>query len=203
MPQAGVNWGMTHDLNHCFPLRRGRVHEVFGPAAFGFAAVACAQARGDLLWITEGWRAERINPLGLAAFFDPARLLLAHTKDQTEVLAVAEEALRDGCIGFVVLSLTRALDLREGRRLQLAAEKGRATGLCLIPEGMGSNATQSRWQAVPLLGANADSTLMQWQIIKNKEGTIGAWNVRWDAAAHRLDVVSTVAKRPCSAPAPA
>ncbi len=194
---------MTSDLNQSFPLRRGRVHEVFGPAAFGFAAVACAQAAGDVLWISEGWRAEQINPLGLVAFFDPARLLLARTKDQTEVLAVAEEALRDGCIGFVVLALTRPLDLREGRRLQLAAETGRATGLCLIPEGMGSNATQSRWQAAPLFAADTDSTLMRWQIIKNKAGTLGVWDVRWDGAAHRLDVVSAVAERPRSSPAPA
>ncbi len=198
---------MISDLGESFPLRRGRVHEVYGAAAFGFAAVACAGAcagaRGDLLWIQEGWRAEQINPLGLAAFFDPSRLLLARVRDQTEVLAVAEEALRDGAIGFVVLALTRALDLREGRRLQLAAEQGRATGLCLIPEGMGSNATQSRWQASPLLAEDADSTLMRWQIIKNKAGTLGVWDVRWDAAAHRLFVVSPVAERPGSARTPA
>lgn len=185
---------MSTDLRQSFPLKRARVHEVCGPGAAGFAAVACALARGDLLWIREGWKPEVLNPVGLAAFFDPARLLLAQAADQTDVLAVAEEALRDGAVALVVLEISRPLDLREGRRLQLAAKAGGTTGLCLIPEGMGSNAAETRWLAAPLAD-RSDSTLMRWRLIKNKSGTLGAWDVRWDAAAHRLDVVSPVGER--------
>jgi protein ImuA len=180
-----------------FPLRSARVHEVCGPSATAFAAVACAQARGELLWIKESWRNEAINPNGLLPFFDPARLLIALTKEQTDSLAIAEEALKDGAVALVMIETTRPLNLREGRRLQLAATEGRATGLCLIPEGMGSNAAETRWQATPLCDpAGGDSTLMRWEIIKNKSGTIGVWDVRWDAEARHLDVVSTVGKRP-------
>lgn len=156
-----------------------------------------------VLWICEGWQPEALHPPGLVAFLDPARLLLARTANQVDSLAVAEEALRDGAVGLVVIEITRPLDLREGRRLQLAARAGATTGLCLIPEGMGSNAAETRWRAVSVLDAEQDdSTLMRWEIIKNKSGTIGTWNVRWDEQAHRLHVVSPVGERPGSAGLP-
>jgi protein ImuA len=181
-----------------FPLRPARVHEVCGPAATAFAAVACGVAPArPLLWIVEGWRGEVLNPLGLLPFVDPARLLVALTPGQTDSLAVAEEALKDGALALVVIEITRPLDLREGRRLQLAARAGGTTGLCLIPQGMGSNAAETRWHAAPLCDpAGGDSTLMRWEIIKNKEGTIGAWDVRWSSEAGRLDLVSTAGERP-------
>lgn len=173
------------------PLRAGRVHEAFGPGAAGFAAIAASMAEGPVLWVREAWRPEILNPVGLAPVLDPGRVLLARPADQADALAVTEEALKDGAVPLVVLEVTRALDLREGRRLQLAAGAGRATGLCLIPEGMGSNAAETRWHCTPVFDAQ-DSTRQLWRLIKNKSGTIGAWHVRWDPQAHRLAVVSPV-----------
>lgn len=195
---------MSATPNIPLPLRPARVHEVCGPGATGFAAVACGQGKGSLLWLREDWQAGTLDPLGLAEFCNPARVLIARTKDQADTLAVAEEALRDGAVGLVVIEITRPLDLRQGRRLQLAAKAGQSTGLCLIPEGAGSPASETRWHCTPLLDPQErpDSTLMRWEIIKNKSGTLGAWHVRWDAAAHRLDVVSPVAQRPGSEAAP-
>ncbi|MDN5788867.1 ImuA family protein [Pseudorhodobacter sp.] len=191
---------MTTCLFTGLPLRPARVHEVFGPAAAGFACIAGAQAPGAVLWIQESRTAETLNPNGIAPLLDPARLLLARSANQTDSLAVAEEALRDGSVPFVVIEITHPLDLREGRRLQLAAKNGNSTGLCLIPEGMGSNAAETRWHAAPIFDpAREDSTLMRWEIIKNKSGTTGAWNVRWNPETHRLDVVSPAAERPGSA----
>lgn len=183
---------MRPDLSTCFPLRRARVHEACGAGATGFAAMAAAGLTGPVLWIREAWRPEALNPVGLSAFLDPSRLLVAQVKDQTEGLAAMEEALRDGSVPLVVIDLGEALDLTPGRRLQLAAKAGRATGLCLIPEGMGSNAAETRWRCTPVLdeAEAGDSTLQHWEIIKNKSGTLGAWHVRWDWAARRLDVVS-------------
>ncbi|MBU3028998.1 ImuA family protein [Paracoccus marinaquae] len=175
-----------------FPLLPGRVHEACGPLAVSLAAVAAAQA-GDLLWVREGWQPRTIGPAGLAAYLDPSRLLLAQTRDQTETLAVAEEGLRDGHVPLVVVELTAPLDLTAGRRLQLAAKAGQATGLCLIPEGMGSPAAETRWHISPLPdpdSAPEDSTLQRWALIKNKSGTLGIWHVRWSQPAHRLIVVS-------------
>ena len=189
---------MSIHLPSFFPLRTGRVHEVCGPASTGFAAIAAAG--GASLWIREAWLPEALNPLGLAPFLDPAQVLLARPKDQTDALAVAEEALKDGALPFVVLEITRPLDLREGRRLQLAARAGQTTGLCIIPEGMGSNAAETRWRAAPIYDPEQeDSTLMRWEITKNKSGTIGAWNVCWNTQTHRLHVVPPVGERPGSA----
>ena len=185
------------------PLRPARVHEACGPGAGVFAAIACARIEGSVLWIREGRRGAGLHPDGLSVFADPRRFLFAETRDQTDTLAVAEEALKDGAVALVVAETTRPLDLREGRRLQLAARAGGTTGLCLIPEGMGSNAAETRWHCSPVFDpqGGADSTLMRWEIIKNKKGTLRSWHVRWDAAAHRLDVVSPVGLRPGAAPA--
>ena len=188
---------MTATTDIPLPLRNARVHEACGPGAASFAVVAAARG-GDVLWVREAWQTEAINPVGLSVFFDPSKLLLAQTGDQTETLAVAEEALRDGSVPLVILEITRPLNLREGRRLQLAAKAGNTTGLCLIPEGMGSNAAETRWHCTPVFDAG-DSTLMRWKIIKNKSGTLGSWHVRWNATSHRLDVVSPAGERPGSA----
>jgi len=186
-----------------FPLRPARVHEVCGPGATSFAVIIAARSGGDILWIGEGWQAGALHPPGLVAFLEPARLLLARTGNQTDSLAVAEEALRDGGPALVVIEITRPLDLREGRRLQLAAQAGGGTGLCLIPEGMGSNAAETRWHAAPVFNAHeTDSTLMRWEINKNKSGTIGAWHVRWDEQARHLHVVSPAGERPGTAGLP-
>ena len=196
---------MQPDLQDRFPLRRTRVHEVCGSGAFAFAAAAAAQDRGDVLWVRRVWQPEMVNPVGLSAFFDPARLLIAQTRDQNEGLSVTEEALADGAVALVIVETDRPLDLRQGRRLQLAAKAGKSTGLCLIPEGMGSNAAETRWRCVPVFDAAApssDSTLMRWELIKNKSGTLGAWHVRWDTASRRLGMVSPVGERPGSAGAP-
>jgi protein ImuA len=194
---------MQPDLFARFPLRRTRVHEVFGASAVGFAAIAAASAPGCVLWIREAWHADHLQPLGLFPILDPARLLVASAPDQTDSLAVAEEALKDGAIPFVVIELTRPLNLREGRRLQLAARAGGTTGLCIIPEGMGSNAAETRWRATPMFDvAREDSTLMRWEIIKNKSGTIGVWDVRWDSQTCRVYVVPPLGLRAGSACAP-
>jgi protein ImuA len=188
---------MTSRTTIPLPLRANRVHEACGAGRVGFAVAAMALVRRTL-WIRESWQGEALNPLGLADFCDPSQLLVAQTKDQTDMLAVAEEALRDGALPLVVLEITRPLNLREGRRLQLAAKAGKSIGLCLIPEGMGSNASETRWLCTPLFDPD-DSTLMSWETIKNKSGTSGTWHVRWNAAARRFDVVCPAGKRPGSA----
>ncbi|WP_417812401.1 ImuA family protein [Thalassospira alkalitolerans] len=151
-----------------------------------------ARYSGFGLWVQEGWDVRQLNPSGFADFFDPARLIVCTTKGQTETLAVAEEALRSGAVSLVVMQLNQSLGLTEGRRLQLAARDGNATGLAIIPEGMGSNAAETRWRCTPVFDPSADasdSTLQKWELIKNKSGTLGVWHVRWDTAARRLVMV--------------
>ncbi|PRY74525.1 protein ImuA [Yoonia maritima] len=140
------------------------------------------------MWVSKAWQAEQINPNGFSAYMDPQNLLISKVKDQDDGLAVAEESLRSGAVSLTVIELTKSLSFTAGRRLQLAAETGRSTGLCIIPEGMGNNAAESRWRCSPLFDPQ-DSTLQRWEIIKNKSGTLSAWDVRWDAETRRVIVV--------------
>lgn len=185
----------SNSLIH-FPPSKARVHEVCGDGAYGFATICAAQATGKILWVRESWKPDSVNPVGAAAYLDPAKILLAQVSSQVEGLAVAEEVLRDGAMPLVIIELSQTLDLTAGRRLQLAARAGKATGLCIIPEGMGSNAAETRWRchaAFDFADTVSDSTLMHWSIIKNKSGTLSDWYVRWNPSktdpADRLAVV--------------
>ncbi|MFS4437409.1 hypothetical protein ACMA5I_04255 [Paracoccaceae bacterium GXU_MW_L88] len=152
-----------------------------------------AQSRQSAFWAREAHQPETVTPHSLDMFFDVSTLVVAQTESQIETLAVAEEALRDGVCPIVVMELTAPLTLTEGRRLQLAAQAGGTTGLCLIPEDMPNNTAETRWHVSPLPdleSAPEDSTLQRWALIKNKSGTLGVWNVRWDQSARRLIVVS-------------
>lgn len=189
------------DFTAQFPLKSSRTHEVCGPNALPFAFAAAAQRRGTVMWISERWQPEQLNPLGFGAYVEIENLLITKVKDQDEGLAVTEESLRSGAVAFTVIELTKPLSFTAGRRLQLAAEVGQSTGLCVIPEGMGNNAAESRWRATPLFDPE-DSTLQRWEIIKNRTGTLAAWDVRWDAETRRVIVVRETAQREGSTRAP-
>ncbi|MET1413353.1 hypothetical protein ABVF61_13845 [Roseibium sp. HPY-6] len=201
---------MSQPFSSVYPLKRARAHEVCGEGGLAFAAITAGQASGPVVWISERWRPV-VNPEGLAPYCDPGKLLLTRADTPLNVLASAETALRSGAVGLVVAELTGPIGLTEGRRLQLAAETGGTTALLLIPEGGGSNAAETRWHCtgIPAFeaarqnspnpnnpGANSprqndhDSTPWRWSLIKNKIGTLSDWVVRWDAAAHRIIVVS-------------
>jgi len=192
---------MASEITPFFPPRRGRAHEVTGPGALTFAFALGSALGGTVLWISECWKREQINPTGFCAFLDPAKLLLARTKDQTDTLAVAEEALRSGAIALIVAETDQPLSLIAGRRLQLAAEAGKSTGLCIVPSGAGSNAAETRWHCAPLFDIT-DSTLQRWELIKNKTGTLMTWDVCWDAEARRISMASKTGQRPVFTRAP-
>ena len=176
------------DLSVYFPLKGRRTHEVCGPVALSLPLALAGQTGGAVMWISENWQTGQINPAGFSAYLDPQNLLTSKVKDQDEGLAVMEESLRSGAISLAVIELSKPLSFTAGRRLQLAAETGRSTGICIISESMGNNAAESRWRCTPLFDPK-DSTLQRWEIIKNKSGTLSAWDVRWDAQTRRIIVV--------------
>ncbi len=176
-----------------FPPLKARAHEVCGAGAYTFAFVLAGELGGRCMWVREGWETQQINPNGFAEFIAPSDLIFCNTKDQLQTLAVAEEALRAGTVALVVMVLNKPFGLTEGRRLQLAARDGKSTGLAIIPEGMGSNAAETRWRCTPVFELE-DSTLQKWELIKNKTGTLGVWHVRWEPTSRRLIVVSPAGK---------
>lgn len=183
---------MDRDFDICYPPKPSRMHEVCGPGAYFFAFGLAARLGGQVLWVQERWRPEQINPSGFARFVSPDKLLLVTTKDQNELLAVSEEALRSGAVCLVVMQLSQPPNLTIGRRLQLAARDGEARALAIIPEGMGSNVAETRWQCAPLLDDHShrpSMALQRWQLVKNKKGIFGVWHVRWNAAARQIAMV--------------
>ncbi len=192
-----------------------RVHEVGGAAAHAFAmAQAGVQAgagfaSGTVVCIRAAHETDRLLPAGIARLLPPARLMMVLAAGEVDLLWATEEALRSGAVGFVIAAPQKPLSLTAGRRLQLAAEAGRSTGLLIIRDGMGSNAAQTRWHCAPEWGApergapeggapewhGRDSTLQRWSLIKNKEGTLGDWLVGWNEKARAVCVVSPVGQR--------
>lgn len=183
---------MSLPLNTVYPLRSSRVHEASGPAAISFALRTAAQTGGDTIWVREHWLPDQLHPTGFEGIA-PEHLIMARTTAQTDTLAVMEEALRDGAVSLVIAQITAPMSLTAGRRLQLAAKAGRTIGLCLIPEGMGSNAAETRWHCAPVFDRQ-DSTLQLWNLNKNKSGTNGAWYVQWNAGKCCVAVVSSAAQ---------
>ena len=149
-------------------LRPGRVHEICGPSRRTLAALFAAYLPGQIFWIQPAHDTEVICAQGLAEFVDPGRLIGVRAPKPTEALWAAEEILRSGMAGVVVVELAHPPGLVPVRRLVLAAEAGAGTGpkpktgiditrgaarsdtgrmtaLLLTPETGGAAGVESRW----------------------------------------------------------
>jgi protein ImuA len=184
-------------------LTRGRVHEATGPARRTLAAMAAgaAQAEGPVMWLRPAWRREGLYPPGLIRFADPGALITLDCPRRDDVLWAAEEALRAGCVALVVAELPVAPDLRQVRRLHLAAAEGVArarvgTGL-LAPLGLVMAAeapdsalagVESRWALAPLPPTTdppqalwRGEALPIWRLdrLRARDAAPAAWRVDW------------------------
>ena len=156
-------------------LARSRIHEVTGRAADGFVLSVLAGGKGAIIWTGRENRIASLCPLAMNRFFDPARLVTTGCISRKEILWSAEQALRSPGADMVVAEMTQGPNLRESRRLQLAAEAGRTLGLILIERGAQSSAAQTRWHCEP----GEQAGLWHWQLMKNKAGQRGCWKVTW------------------------
>jgi protein ImuA len=177
-----------------FELRAARVHEAEGRGRRAFALFQAARHAGPLVWVLPSHVPELPMLRGLPRGVGE-RLHLLRPVGETDLLWCIEEALRAAPVGLVIAEPSGALSLTAGRRLQLAAEAGRTTGLMLIRQEAGSNATETRWQCEPLANAAADSTLHHWGLNKNKKGTCGNWVVNWNGATAAFHMVSEAGER--------
>jgi protein ImuA len=173
----------------------GRVHEATGRGRFFFALALAGRLSGAVLWMQDARARDGLYAPGLAAFIDPARLVLARPTGPLAVLQATEEALRSGAVPLVVAELAEAPDLTASRRLQLAAGTGGGRGLCLIPEArLRANAAETRWRCEPVPGPAAsrpEDARQRWEIVKNKRGRLGAWVVCWTGRSACEEVVET------------
>lgn len=185
---------MRPDPADPFDLSPRRVHEAEGRGRRAFALFQAARHPGPLVWILPAHVPELPMLRGLPRGVGE-RLHLFRPVGETDLLWCVEEALRSAPISLVIAEPEKPLSLTAGRRLQLAAEAGHTTGLVLIRQDAGSNATETRWKCEPAASAAADSTLHQWDLNKNKKGTCGSWILNWNGAAAAVDMVSEARKR--------
>lgn len=176
------------------PLAPHRMHEAQGRGRRAFALFQAARHAGLLIWILPSHSPEMPTLAGLPPGVG-ARLLLLRPVGETDLLWCVEEALRAPPVAVVIAEPEKPLSLTAGRRLQLAAEAGRTTGLMLIREDAGSNATETRWTCETLASPSPDSTLHRWSLSKNKKGTTGSWVVNWNGASAAVHLVSAAGER--------
>ena len=177
-----------------FELMRWRVHEAQGPGRRGFAMFQAARHRGPLIWTIPAHLSHNPMPRGLPDGVGQ-RIHLVRPTSEVDLLWATEEALRSSAPDLVISEPEKPLSLTAGRRLQLAAEAGKTTGLMLIREGQGNNATETRWHCASGAGECQDSTAHCWKLIKNKKGTLGFWTVNWNGKTAAVHMVSAVGKR--------
>lgn len=177
-----------------FDLRARRVHEAEGRGRRAFALFQAVRHPGPLVWILPSHAPELPMLRGLPRGVGE-RLHVFRPLGETDLLWCIEEALRSAPVGLVIAEPEKPLSLTAGRRLQLAAEAGRTTGMMLIRGDAGSNATETRWHCEPVASQLADSTLHQWALTKNKKGTTGSWVLNWNGASAAFHMVSTARQR--------
>jgi protein ImuA len=205
LPDGGLLSGAVHEIE-AGPGPSGRVAAHDG-AALGFAAhllgrFAAARPRGTLLWCRRPSSAFDAPPYApaLAAWFDPARLLLVTARRDEDLFWAMEEGLR--CPGIAaVLGETRAADATAGRRLSLAAEKSGVPVVLLRAQPAPSHGLcTTRWRVVSAASCSApglnDVGGPRWRIElrRNRFGPpsteeIPTWLVEWNDETHCLAVV--------------
>lgn len=171
-------------------LPRARVHEALGFAKDSFAILAAAQTSGPIMWIGQSAAISTITPCALSGFIDPTRIILIEAANRLETLWSTEQALRCQGASVVISQLHTGPDLKESRRLQLAAEQGGGLGIILIERRAQSSAAQTRWQCEPNKFGNLTTSNSLnaggwiWEQIKNKNGPVGTWAVAWQGGVY-------------------
>lgn len=223
-------------IDRCFPGGRGlplhRWHELGGegmetetaaaPAAFAALLALPLLARGPAVWIA---RRDDLHLPGLAGLGLPSGgLIEVWARDEAQALAAAEDALAASGVAVVFVE-AGTCDLTASRRLQLACEKGRATGFLIArrpfggpPGASGGSAAATRWSIAsapsqpapgrPGLGAP------RWRAVleRCRGGRPGAWLFESPAAysdteiqddAHPLRLVADLGDRQLAPAQPA
>ncbi|MEC5145215.1 Error-prone repair protein ImuA [Chitinophaga sp. 212800010-3] len=191
-----------------FPV--GAVHEFVSAGAEQAAATSgfiggllgnLMQRGGVSIWVsTTGM----LFPPAMKYFgVSPDRIIFIYPKGEADALWIVEEALR--CDGVAaVVGEVRELSFTASRRLQLAVEKSRVTGLILRnqPRNIGTTACVARWQIAPLASVLEDGLpgvgFPRWQVElqKIRNGRPGIWQMEWVAGRFQPTYESAAVSAP-------
>src|SRR5580698_6541585 len=214
-------------------LAVGAVHEVFaegrqGAVATGFIAglaglVSLAgrvSTRRPLMWVRQDFTEIELGALSMSGLaelgLDPRLLVTVRAADVDSALRAAADALACDALGVVVLEVwgqARQLDLVASRKLTLAAQASRVTGLLLrvAAEPLPSTA-ETRWivrAAHSPPSAHWGAPVFDAQLVRNRHGPVGRWIMEWKCdeclfnkpAAYPQPVAAAPAHRPHQTPA--
>ncbi|HTM99196.1 MAG TPA: hypothetical protein VL088_10655, partial [Pedobacter sp.] len=148
-------------LENCFPnaiFPTGTIHEFLAQhpadtaASEGFIAGLMAkmmEAGNSCLWIS---RNRKLFPPALQAFnVQPDQIIFIDLNSEKEILWVTEEALKCDDLAAVIAEIPD-IDFAQSRRLQLAVEKSKVTGMLLRKDpkrSLSATACTVRWQIKP------------------------------------------------------
>jgi protein ImuA len=193
LPDGGLLTGSLHEIE-AGPALSGRVAAHDG-AALGFTAFLISRlGPGTLLWCRQPAGADApLYAPALAAWFDPARLLIVTARREDDLFWAMEEGLRTPGIAAVV-GETRSTDPTAGRRLSLAAEKNGVPILLLRAQpALPQSVCTTRWRVASAPSNDLDP---RWQVElrRNRFGTpsseeMPSWLLEWNDEAHHLSVV--------------
>jgi protein ImuA len=145
--------------NGVFPT--GAVHELIShgsqhaAATSGFIAAVLGktmQQGGVGVWIS---LKRTVFPPALKFFgIDPDRIIFIDVKNEKDLLWMVEECLKCKALTAVVAEL-KEISLTESRRLQLAVEQSRVTGLMhrMNPVAVNNTACTARWECAAVESA--------------------------------------------------
>lgn len=177
--------------NGCFPV--GCTHEFLYPsvedwaATNGFIAVLLSklmQFDGAAVWVSAS---RTLFPAALKRFgVQPDKIIFVDLKNESDVLYATEECLKCKRIAAVV-GETRYISFKASRRLQLAAEQSRVTGLLVRPQHKLINTTAcvSRWRITSLPRALPEGMpgigFPRWnvELLKVRNGKPGTWQLEY------------------------
>lgn len=183
-------------LEGCFPngvFPTGSIHELIcqgaeqAAASEGFMAGLLAKLMENgaaCLWISKN---RKLFPPALQSFgVLPQQVIFIDLYREKEILWVMEEALKCEGLAAVIAELPD-LDFAQSRRLQLAVEQSRVTGLVLRkePKRLSATACTVRWQVKP----QASELQMglpgvgqpRWEVnlLKVRNGHTGLFIIEW------------------------
>ncbi|WP_143708749.1 ImuA family protein [[Flexibacter] sp. ATCC 35208] len=179
--------------NRIFP--RGAIHEFVSEtkveyaATFGFVSGLLSRlvsGSKPCLWICQS---RVFFPLSISRFnLAPTQIIFINAPRPQDALWAFEEGLKCNGLSAIVAEIPR-ISFSESRRLQLAVEKSKVTGLLLRSTKYQNTTTSvARWHIKPLPSLSDDGLpgvgYPQWnvELSKVKNGRPGAWLVAWRPA---------------------
>ena len=177
--------------NHIFP--QGVIHEFIidspeqSAASTGFVSAllkTLMNNTGICIWISNG---RKPFPPAIKVFgVEPDRIIFIDLHRDKEALWTTEEALKYDGLAAVVTDI-KEITFTQSRRLQLAIEDSKVTGIILRNgcEKLNPTACTARWRISPLPSLpEADMPGIgypRWsvELLKVRNGVTGSWQVEW------------------------